>query len=334
MKCLVTKLKGTVSNDSLLKIGELRIRQGVIQSPSANTQYMKVSSVGKITAKVSNGHFTDSSLVQNLGQELVNDTIAHLTVSNSDCTISLFDKYNITELICKNSSVKVIADSLKFCKNLAVLEAGIEGDISCLEDSPIEQLIVQNKEAIGNISVLAGKLNGESNSVTLASPNLTGDIAVFNNKNISILNLGGSGITGSIEGFNLPATTWLTIPKGVTGRIEMFTSSKCNIILRGSNVTGDISRVNGISKIIGPISFNWGDGTPSNFVSLDMVTLATIAELDRMLIKEAELVTSTSGNDLIINVSCHEGNRTTASDSAVSTLKSKGVSITINGATL
>lgn len=334
MKCLVTKLKGSVSDSSILKLGELRISQSVIESPSKNTQYINVVSTGDIKSKVENGYFTDQNLSQNLGQEVVNNNTAHLTISNSDCVISLFDKYNITELRCKNPSANVDARSLNFCKELTVLEAGINGDISNLKDCPIKSIEVKNKEAYGDVAVLANKLNGESANAVIASPNIVGDIAVFNNKNISTLNISGSGISGTIDGLNLPATTWLKLSSSISGKIEKFKSSKCNLVLKESLVTGDISKTTGIAKLYGPKSLNWGDGTPSNFINLDMIVLPTIEELDRMLIKEAELVANASGSDLLINVGCTEGNRTTASDSAVSTLKSKGVSITINDTTL
>ena len=42
-KCLVTKLNGTVDNDNLLRIGEIRLINTKLSNPTANSQYMSLT---------------------------------------------------------------------------------------------------------------------------------------------------------------------------------------------------------------------------------------------------------------------------------------------------
>lgn len=330
-KCLVTKLNGNVENNEILKLGELRIMQNVVDEPTKNTQYYLVESSEGISASISNGYFTDDSLTANLGNHMDKTSPAHLHISNSDSVISVFNKYYLTKVLSNNKTAKIVAESLAFCKKLSYVSIGIIGDISLLKDCPLENISVENSEAYGDIAVFSNKFKNENGSVVLNSKNIVGDISVFSGKKINTLNLKLSGISGSINGLTLPNVIWLTLPKSVSGDITKISVANCNLVVNQSSVTGDVSKTNGIVKIIGPTSFQWGDGTPSNFISFDMITFATVAELDRMLIKEAELIEGVEKSDLTINVSCSSGSRTNASDNAVSVLKSHNVSIYING---
>lgn len=330
-KCLLTKLNGNVENNEILKLGELRIMQSVIDEPTKSTQYYLVESSGGLSASISNGYFTDESLIANLGNHIDTTSPAHLHISNSDSVISVFNKYYLTKILSHNKTAKIVAESLAFCKKLSYIDIGIIGDISLLKDCPLENISVENSEAYGDITVFSNKFKNENGNVVLNSKNIVGDISVFSGKKISILNLKLSGISGSINDLTLPNVIWLTLPKSVSGDITKISVANCNLVVNQSSVTGDVSKTNGIVRIIGPKAFQWGDGTPSNFISLDIVTFATVAEIDRMLIKEAELIEGVEKSGLTINVGCNSGSRTNASDNAVSVLKSHNVSIYING---
>ena len=133
-KCLVTKLNGSVDNNEILKLGELRIMQSVIDGPTSDTQYYLVESSEGISASISNGYFTDNSLIANLGNHIDTTSPAHLHISNSDSVISVFNKYYLTKVISGNKTAKIVADSLAFCKKLSDITCGIIGDISLLKD--------------------------------------------------------------------------------------------------------------------------------------------------------------------------------------------------------
>ena len=69
MDCLVTKLKGVVSDDSLLKLGEFVIDFDQVDIPDANTQSIIIRYNDSGVYRAIKGNFTDSSLSANEGKE-------------------------------------------------------------------------------------------------------------------------------------------------------------------------------------------------------------------------------------------------------------------------
>jgi hypothetical protein len=110
--CLVTKLKGTVDNDNLMKLGELPIKFNQVAQPSAATNAITIRAVYSgdegLTCRVKDGYFTDSTFTQNLG---TTHTIADwqtetLYISNTGATLFIPNKYNcIGKLLYIDGSV-------------------------------------------------------------------------------------------------------------------------------------------------------------------------------------------------------------------------------------
>ena len=65
--CLVTKLKEAVNNSNLSKLGILSIQFLEVENPTANGQGFIIKANPESLADTANGHFTNSSLSDNLG---------------------------------------------------------------------------------------------------------------------------------------------------------------------------------------------------------------------------------------------------------------------------
>ena len=112
-KCLVTKLNGSISNQEILKLGEVRIKIHRADNPSANTQklYVLFNQDTKLEI-IGDGYFTDVNLTLNKGKTLTveKDVHTNIYVSNGDFILSISNKYalNILSDISTNKDIEYI----------------------------------------------------------------------------------------------------------------------------------------------------------------------------------------------------------------------------------
>lgn len=226
-QCLITKLKGTVSNNTLLKVGELRINF----SATGGSRKMQIRFTSDITLVCTGGFFTDGSLSVNNGTTYTckQDKIETIYVSNGSGYISCLNgKYKCSLINISNSGCYFIdTDDLKFDSDLlfVALDRSLStGDLSSLCLARITDLGVSNTNIYGDISAIANCKNLNIASL-YNSPNIKGDIAVFKNTpNLTSLVLGNAGIYGDIISFSscLKLTT-LNIPRtNISGNVEDF----------------------------------------------------------------------------------------------------------------
>lgn len=100
-KCLVTKLNGVVENNSLLKIGEMRIIMKKIASPSYMSQGFTATFAEDVLLEIiGDGYFTDETLSKNTGKtkKFLANQMASFWVSNGDYEISIPNKYAIANI--------------------------------------------------------------------------------------------------------------------------------------------------------------------------------------------------------------------------------------------
>lgn len=105
-KTLVVKLAGTVDNDDLRKLGEMRIQITPIskspepRAPSSNSQLMSLTVAEPIQLKLTgDGHFTDSTLEQDLGTTFTLQAGNNrIYVSDSTSTLHIYNKSAITAI--------------------------------------------------------------------------------------------------------------------------------------------------------------------------------------------------------------------------------------------
>ena len=327
-KCLITKLNGSVSNDKLLKLGEMRfyfkkedkysnvLNHGISLTFAENT-----------TISVVGGNFVDKTDNSNLGTTLSfeADVNKNIFVSNENCYISV-NKYLLLNISAVDGEDKTVCyfsiDDLKYSSkinNIYSLSSQVTGDIANLK----------------NLTALT--------KINLYGSQVTGDIA--NLKDLTALtkiNLYGTQVTGYIA--NLKDLTALA-----------------NIDLSGSQVTGDIAAFTNMSElkelrlnvptslVLGELSslptkllfysanrankFTWNN---TRSISYSIVALENVV-LGESVDKALNDLASCTNKNTDSNPSWYKviniiGTRTSASDAAVQTLKSKGYTVSITPA--
>lgn len=326
-KCLITKLAGSVNNNSLLKIGEFRIKVSKIDNPSEKTQGFNFIFKEKVTATIlGDGYFTDSTLSENNGKtmEIPDQTNKNVFVSNGDYEISFDNKYPLRTLKLKSDSVSGVwpsnvinrslnLDDLKFC-NIA------------------EELDIFSPNVYGNLSSLSNMsnilyLNIESNNVYGDYSNLEG---LKKLSNASIIGNNMKGNTSSIS--KLDSLVNGTF-KNLEGDISKLSSlNKLNVLyLPTSKVNGDLATLPATFYFIsteGDVSFTWGT-RPSTSSIIAITGGPRIDNVDKMLQDQAQCPsTAPSGNVQYKTISV-KGTRTSASDAALSTLQGNGYTVVV-----
>ena len=204
-KCLVTKLNGTVDNDNLLRIGEIRLFNTKLSNPTANSQYMSLTFSKDANLEiVGDAYFTDTKLSENRGKTkscLANQN-GNFYVSNNDCQIAILDKYSLVKVETNAHRLGDLED-LRFSKGLISMiarDSGQTGDISNLKNlTALTTLSLGSKR-----TVLTGDI-GELRTLTkctemyLSYNKFTGDLATLPSvcSYVSLENDKGSVLTWS-----------------------------------------------------------------------------------------------------------------------------------------
>lgn len=330
-KCLVTKLNGTVNNGSLLRLGEMRIHISRINSPTGQTQGMTFSFTKNTDLEIlGDGYFTNSTLSENKGKKITIDgnIITCVYVSNGDFDVCILDKYSVKDIYMystevdqtyRKDGVKTFDISqLYYCTNLEALVAlhdTLVGDISSLKNCSKLKLIIidDNSKLSGDISVLKDKTL--LTDLRMSYNKVEGDIS-----NLSNL-------------VNLKALDF-NFCKGIYGNITSLKdlSKVKELNLEYCIVNGDLSQVNANCCYV-DLTYSYDSKLtwttrPSSANVISFITSGSIDNIDKMLQDQANCVVPNYSNKVITV----EGNRTSASDEAVSNLQSKGYTISISKA--
>ena len=345
-KCLVTRLKGVVSDESLLKMGEMRFDVDTASS------YLNISISGNgvMVSSISGENlFSDKSDGSNKTSSFtVSDSkVSKYIFAESKKEISIENKYNLNSLYINSADQKgklgINLEDLKFCSTLTSLEIlRTRGNFDISFLSGLTSLSVLNfylSDAIGDISSLKDltKLTG----VTLGDTNVHGDISALSaSKSLITVSVGSTDISGALESLN-----GLTLLRQLT--------------VYGTSVTCDLDKLNNVPslKILNmaarevtgnPFEFLYahdgmelfcgGDFTYSskNWSGKSCVAIGSqsfnCTNLDLFLndFQQITKANSTIGSSNVISMI---GTRTTASDSAISTLQGKGFTVTVPEAT-
>lgn len=305
-KCLVTILNGTISDNSILGLGEF-----VVDFNDKTTIKFNETHDGRVL----NGYFTNDA-GDNLGTTKTN---SESFTCSAGSKLILTDKYSIINIQGNNDAKCTInTDYLKFKKSHG-------GLYSC------KGLLV------GNTSDLKDK---EYNILQISGSKLSGkftDISISNS--IQYMEIGYTDIELNLSDMapykNL--TGAFTLPNNTNGDLSVFDSNfnKLNVIYFGNNlgtVYGDMSK---LSPSIVEVScnhksntFTWKGTRPSSATICVFDAYANFGDdLDAMLINQAQCQKGNTAVPFILT-----GNRTSASDAAVKSLQSMGYTIWINDA--
>lgn len=302
--CLVTKLKGTVQNSNLLRVGEMRLCVHRIDNPNSETQRINLNFTEDVKLEIiGDGYFTNNTLVSNLGKSLIAKANVETLVyfSNGDFEIAILNKYALTKIntrTSKKTAIKDIAD-LKYSSGLnylatnSVENVGYFSDIKSLTN--LYYLSVSNANINGNLSDLKSLTNLTYLIIGNTSNKTTGNVSSLKNMTrLNTLAIQNSDVIGDLA----------TLP------------SSCR------SVSFDYHDTNAV--------FDWSSRPASSNI-IAIRGNPKLNNIDKMLQDQANCVVGfTSDDDASYRKIEVSGTRTSASDAALATLQQKGYTVTIN----
>lgn len=141
-KCLVTKLNGTIDNSDMLKLGEMRVYFSKKDDNNKANRGVLLKFNKDVEISIVNGHFTDSTLEQDLGttSSFLAGNEKTVFVSNDNCYISISNKYVLNRISVAQSSylstMKFDIEDLAYSTAISRIEVGYSkayGDIDKLK---------------------------------------------------------------------------------------------------------------------------------------------------------------------------------------------------------
>ena len=202
MECLVTKLKGTVNDSGLFKLGEMSITIKAGSQARLDLQYGEETQVYLI----GDGYFTDSSYSANNGKtkKLTANNVNNVYIkTNGECSLRI-PKYNIQWIDANGKTASIYGglDTLKYSTNLKHLTFVNDcyGDIENLRNCPLVLLNLAATDCCGDIEVLSDKI--DITSINLAETHVDGNISSLMDLDLlETLYLTGTNVIGDISAF-------------------------------------------------------------------------------------------------------------------------------------
>lgn len=322
-KCLITKLSGTVSDSSILKLGEARLAVKKVNVPSKDINKISIAYTSNETVSIlGDGNFTNDSMVEDKGKtaNLTAYETGNLFYSNVDCEFSLPNKYNLLKVNSFSPNTCFDIDSLKYSKNLSNIyfsaAKNVSGNISSLKDlSSINYLVLAGTSVTGDVSYL--KDLTKITYILLYDTFISGDLSNFKN----MTNLKVLGITNTLISGDLSSLKNLS---SLSGSLSF--SAK-------QTATGDLAVVpNGILWVqVSPSNptLTWTSTSRTNILAMENVRCNNI---DKLLNDMSALEAKFMGEQTWYKTISLIGTRTSASDAAIQTLQSKGYTVSITPA--
>lgn len=330
-KCLITKLIGSVSED-LPVLGEMRIQIKKSFSPiNQFTQGFQFRVSAPIRLELTgDGYFTDRTLSKNLGKTKENYSGDAFWVSNNDATLHIYNKYVLTFLndigdtsfginLHDNGIASLNINDLKYSKSLNTLvipNSTVEGDLSSLSDKEeLTSLYIRSSGITGDLKDLRSLKKLEDN---LVLPNtIKGDLSSLSSMSKLLMLQLGNAITGNLS--------------------SLSSMSNLRILQIGSVITGDLAILSPKLKFlkVGNTYENqkltWSSRPHSSSIFGIECDHMQVENIDKMLQDLANCTASFTSEDpsWYKRIALSGVGRTSASDAAISTLQSKGYTISL-----
>ena len=304
-KCLVTKLNGSVDNNELLRIGEMRIKVESVESPTKDTQGFGVAFAEPTTVEiVGDGYFTDNTLTENKGKSMVVSSLQGVIVSQAT-TVAIINKYKLLSLHVFIPSGNPYG----------------ENKVLNLEDlkysTPLTSLNLSRMQVSGDIANL--KSLTSLTVLYLRFTQVSGDIANLKNLTaLTSLNISSTKVSGDIA----------NIYFAIRGTTKTFNIAYCD------NLSGDLASIPNnilfLNSSEGNSKFTWTKG--SSRTNILACAKLHCTNIDDMLNDMANMTASFAGQEVYYKTIGLIGTRTSASDAAVQTLQSKGYTVSVTPA--
>lgn len=327
-KCLITKLNGSVDNNDLLRVGEMRIKVESAESPTGDTQGFGLAFVKPTTIEiVGDGYFTDKTLTENKGKSMTVLDSQDIIVSQAT-TVAIRDKYNLREIAvyikggtpyCKNKVLNI--DDLKYSISMRLLNVyrtQASGDIASLKNlTALTTLYLSSTKVTGDIANL--KNLTVLTTLQLNSTQVSGDVANLKNLTaLTSLSLNNTQVSGDIA----------NIYFAYKGTVKEINVAYCN------NLYGDLASIPDniifFNSYRGNSKFTWTKGSSRT----NILACANLhcSNIDDMLNDMADKTAVFAGQEAHYKAIALIGTRTSASDAAVATLQSKGYTVSVSPA--
>lgn len=316
-------MKDVVNDDSLHHVGEIRFTMYKLSTADAESQCINIGTDGAVNGVKleikGDGYFTDSTLAQNYGKTKILSGYEKVYYSNGDFEMSLLGKEHVMAL---NSG----AHNPNWSFNIAELAgtklqgslywggSNVHGDIGVLAGFNITAFYAANCAGLyGDIKAL---MKSGMTNVQIDNTKISGDLGVcgtsgYSWANLTFLTMNNTKVSGDIS--------------GLRGCTKMGT----NLQMKGLSLSGNIGALPDnilfVSNEGGSSNFTWGTGR-SKCLAMDQ---CRFADVDGMLNAQAGLAAEFGGSQSWFKTISVKGTRTSASDSAVATLTSKGYSVVV-----
>ena len=203
-KCLVTKLSGTVSNESLRKIAEFVVEFNLKENVSEDSQVIQVAP--DMPYRVIGGYATDRTLQSNLGKDGNTKGVMYFSAGSKVYFNNKYDLVSISTHIVGNAfnnSEKVVhIEDFKYSSkltNVDIRHCKVVGELSDICSPKLSLLLVSSSNITGDISALLN--SKELATFECASTKLSGNISVLSSlSKLKVLTVSYSeGIYGDIS---------------------------------------------------------------------------------------------------------------------------------------
>lgn len=347
MDCLVTKLKGSVNDPSLLKLGQTSFKVNC-----STTSHFVLYTRGEVIISTKSGNtvLSDNSGMTNkvnrLSVDNFNDPFKYVYVNTNGATeeIIIDSYYNVRGFVFNDTNATIDASKLVSLIpyfNNPLYEITYIGkipvELELFKDNPVQHNVGLSN-AVGDIANLATSFRAYGDvAAAYIIGDIYGDINAFNGSLLRSLKMFNSlAINGNIGTLEMPEATELVIyGTSISGDIETFVSNCSKLAaLDAGNVelTGDyFSALSSKSfrtlLCSGNFTYSsqsfsgktYGRIGGSNF---------TCINLDGFLNAFQQATASSETKSIEMS-----GIRTSASDGAISTLQEKGFTVTVPSAT-
>ena len=321
--CLVTKLSRVTSNVLIPKLGELPLQIKPVDSPSEKSQKISLAFNAASDLRVVGGSFTDSTISTDKGANIHVDAGAAADIYLKNVASNLF-------IGNKNALTQISMDRAA---------EGFSFDLSQLKYSKDMKILLLGSAKVDNIS----EVSNFKKLIDLTCFNCNDILDISNIKDLPLINIGFSynkNITGDIA--NIPSTAVNISIYGtdIYGNYESILGRKLsnlNGLFQDTRVGGDLSKLPStethVNAAKNPSVFSWKTERNNSYKIVSLEGAVNFGDdLDAMLINQAKCQIGFIDSDESFKkiISC-SGNRTSASDSAIQTLKGKGYNVYVNG---
>ncbi len=314
-ECLVTKLRGVVDDNSILKLGEIRIvRNNRTPVPDRNI----VSFTEKQTITIlNNGTFENGSNILVVPA----NTRVNITASEGSI-ISIPNKYAIKtfNIDCYDFDIEHDIKQFSYCEYLNDLiiygTKNTEGNLNSISKLNLNNLEIMDSNLIGNISDIKN-MSGLKRLILINNNHITGDTSAIQSLNLDTISIYGNSMLRSNIEFLTRKTTLRDLIMYKNSGYIYGDLSKLNTEAAFISFYGTESRFTWTKRIDGGKIFGMEYANLGDYVDTMLIDLAAL-----------DINYTPSDREWFKKILVY-GNRTSASDSAVSALQEKGITILI-----